>query len=200
MRIILIACLLLAGLASASAEPQRLAEGERLEGRFVQERQLKGFDAPLKSEGRFSLVPKKGLLWQSEKPFETTTVITAAGIVQLVGGAEASRLPASRAPFIARFADMLSAALTGDTAALDRDFEVKRQDGPVWRLEIAPKQKEGPVAQQIEKILVSGTRFAEEVEVLKPGGDRERLKFLSQRVVTGPLAPEDERLLAVQAQ
>jgi hypothetical protein len=189
-----------AGTAFAQAVAP-LASGERLEGRFVQERQLKGFNAPLRSEGRFALVPAKGLLWRVEKPLESTTVITATGVVQFIDGSEASRLPSARAPFVAQFYEMLSGALTGDLRALDRDFEVKREGTAAsWRLLMTPKNPSGAIAQQIESIAVAGTNFADEVEIRKKSGDSERLLFIDQGRTAGPLSAEDTRLFAAAMQ
>ena len=75
MRRLILALVCLPGMASA----QTLEVGQVLRGHFVQERHLKGFNAPLRTEGSFVLAPGKGLIWRAEKPFAVTTVITAAG-------------------------------------------------------------------------------------------------------------------------
>src|SRR5208282_3345031 len=90
---------------------QTIPAGKTLQGRFVQDRHLAGMDVPLHSEGRFLLAPDKGLIWRAEKPFETVTVITPAGILQSMNGEEVQRLPAARLPFVMRFYQMLSGAL-----------------------------------------------------------------------------------------
>ncbi len=199
-RILLLALCFLVSLDAARSEPPRLAAGQRLEGRFVQERQLKGFNNTLRSEGRFVLAPGKGLLWKGEKPFAVTTIITASGIVQMIDGAEASRLSAARAPFLSRFYDMLGGALLGDLGALERDFAVKREGGSdKWRLTLTPRAEASAIAQQIESIVVTGASFAEQVEIAKPGGDHERLVFSEQRLAATPLTAEDERLFAAAA-
>jgi hypothetical protein len=192
------ALVLLVGPLPAVAEPPRLAPGQRLEGRFTQERILKGLMAPLRSEGRFVLVPTKGVVWRTETPFQTTTVITQAGIMQILPGSAPTRLSAARAPFIAHFYDMLGGALVGDWSALERGFAVKRQEtGAGWRVELAPS--EPTVAAQIQAITLIGAGFVNEIEVAKPGGDRERLVFSEQRAVGGPVSAEDERLFDLAA-
>src|SRR5437016_10534763 len=80
----------------AAAEPQVLTAGDVLRGRFVLDRRLAGFDKPLRSEGTFSLVPGRGLIWHAQKPFENTTVITAGGISVSANGREAVQLSATR--------------------------------------------------------------------------------------------------------
>ena len=132
-------------LAALAALPVRawaitaLSAGQVLRGRFVQERHLHGFDAPLRTEGRFVLAPGRGLIWRAETPFAITTVITTAGLVQDVDGTETMRLPAARLPFLGRLYGMLSGALSGDWRGLEPDFVVvrsgtRRIGAPISRL------------------------------------------------------------------
>ena len=93
-----------------------LAPEESLRGRFVQERHLAGFAAPLRSEGRFLLRPDRGLIWHGEKPFNATTVITSAGLLHEVDGTEANRMSTAQMALLGRFYDMLGGALSGSPA------------------------------------------------------------------------------------
>jgi hypothetical protein len=64
LKLIALAAILLPNLAMA-ADIRPLAAGETLRGRFVQERFLKGFAAPLRTEGHFVLSPRRGLIWSA---------------------------------------------------------------------------------------------------------------------------------------
>lgn len=99
-----------AGLAAAPT-PQVVAAGQVLRGHFVQDRQLAGFAKPLRSEGSFALVPGRGLIWRGEKPFPNTTIISSAGILQVVNGQPAVHLPASRLPGLNHLYAALGAAV-----------------------------------------------------------------------------------------
>lgn len=196
-----LAPMLLLGIAALSAalaqprEAQPLRPGERLEGRFVEERHLTGLSAPLNSTGRFMLVPGTGLLWRSETPFDTVLVITPKGIVQMVNGSEAQRLPAARLPFLAGFYDMLSGALGGDWSAVARDFTMdRRAETGGWSLVLTPLHADDPAATQLQSITITGSDFVDAVEIHRPNGDWERLAFLDQKRSSAPLAPEDRRL------
>jgi len=184
--------------ADGAAGPSRsLSQGRTLHGKFVQERRLQGFKAPLRSEGRFMLAPGRGLIWQSEKPFPVTTVITAAGLVQEVGGAETMRMPAARLPFLAKLYDMLGGALTGDWRALEREFTVVRQgDDRAWRVELQPRTVADPAAMPIRIIRVSGGRFVDRVEIVKDGGDADALEFVEQTLSDAPPSEAEAALLA----
>jgi hypothetical protein len=172
-----------------------LRPGENLEGHFVQVRHLKGFSAPLRSEGRFVVASGRGLIWQGEKPVESKIAITPAGILQVVGDKETMRVPASRAPFIARLFDMLGGTLAGDFAALDREFAVTRSgDARAWRLELVPRDAADPAAAAIASIAVTGSRFVDTVEIRRPSGDWEELAFSGQTVSSAPLSSADSLL------
>lgn len=180
---------------------QALHPGEILQGRFVQERHLTGLPTPLKSEGHFLLVPGKGLIWHSDKPFAMVAVVTPAGLLQRVGTGEPMRLPATQLPFLRRFYDMLSRALGGDWSALENDFAVERR-GSVegWTIGLTPHNVDDPVAAQLASITVSGSAFVDTVEIRRPNGDWERLTFLDQARTAAVLAPEDASLFDSVAQ
>lgn len=187
-----LACLLRPDLAGAAeATPRILAAGEMLRGRFVQERELAGFSKILRSEGHFVLIGGRGLIWSAEIPFKNTTVITAGGIVQMINGQEAMRLPAARLPVISRFYDVLSGALSGDTRALQHDFTVERSaDATRWRLLLSPARANDPALGQVKTIALSGNTLVDRVDITKAEGDADHLRFPDQ--VIGPLALTDE--------
>ncbi|WP_341894759.1 LolA-related protein [Ferrovibrio terrae] len=197
LRLCLTTLLLLVALPDARAA-ERLGDftdGQVLQGRFVQLRQLSGFPAPLKSEGRFILVAGRGLIWQAETPFAVTTVISPAGLVQEAGGVETMRLPAARLPFIARLYAMLGGALSGDWQGLEEAFTVAREGSDTaWNLRLLPR-KAGDAAIPFREILIQGGQFADRVEIVKPDGDRDILTFLDQRLSGQPLSAEDMQLL-----
>jgi hypothetical protein len=188
-----LAALLLCG--AAPPQPSALKPGEAIHGRFVQERHLAGLASPLRSEGSFLLAAGKGLIWRGEKPFATVVVITPAGILQTVNGAEVQRLPASRLPFLARFYDMLSGALSGDWSSLAHDFIVTRSaEGDHWTIVLTPARADDPAAAQLRSITVTGAKFVDGVEIRRANGDWEQLSFLQQALSAAPLAVDDTRL------
>ena len=193
----IVVCLLRPDAARpADATPRILHAGEMLRGRFVQERELAGFAKKLRSEGHFVLISGRGLIWSAEIPFKNTTVITAGGILQMVNGAEAMRLPASRLPVISRFYDVLSGALSGDTRALEHDFTVARSaDAARWHLQLSPARPNDPVLGQVKTIAVSGSTLVDQVDISKAGGDADHLRFLDQVVAPVALTAEEIALL-----
>ena len=200
-RRLLLALSLLLLCGAAPPEPGALKPGQAIHGRFVQERHLAGLASPLRSEGSFLLATGKGLIWRGEKPFATTVVITPAGILQTVNGAEVQRLPASRLPFLARFYDMLSGALSGDWSTLAHDFTVTRSsEGEQWTMALTPARTDDPAAAQLKSITVTGAKFVDAVEIRRANGDWEHLTFLEQALSAAPLAAADAQLFGQAAQ
>jgi hypothetical protein len=198
MKRIFAAAILLLALAGASrAQTVILKEGDILRGRFAQERHMSGFAKPIRSEGSFVLAPGLGLIWTSEVPFPVTTVITPAGLVQNVGGSETMRLSAARLPFLSRLYHMLGGAMAGETSALEAGFTVRREpvDGGSERITMTPRQSDDPMAQQIKAIVISVSRFVDEVEIRRSNEDFDHLTFSGQALSAGPLEPAEAAAL-----
>ena len=196
--LVLVLLILLPNLAMA-AGMRPLAAGEALRGRFVQERFLKGFAAPLRTEGHFLLSPGRGLIWSAESPFAITTVITPAGLTQEVQGTPRLRMAAAQLPFLSKLYAVLGGALAGDWKALDGLFVSERVSAASgeqdeWRMVLVPVNSSDP-AMPFSRITVTGGRFVKTVQLDKRDGDQDRLTFLDQVLAAGPLAGGEARLL-----
>jgi hypothetical protein len=182
--------------AAMAEEPERIGPGQVLRGQFVQEREMQGFSATLKTTGDFVLAPGAGLIWQAKKPFAVTTVMTANGVSQRNGDVQMLDLPASKAPFLAQLYDILGGALAGNPQALEQHFDVKRSEGADgWRLVLTPKPQGAGAAMLVRQIEITGRRFVDQVVLQKDGGDRDRLTFSGQSLDRGPLDAEETKLL-----
>ena len=171
------------------AQTLLLKEGEILRGGFTQERYLAGFTKPVTSEGQFSLVPGQGLLWQAERPFAVSTVVTAKGIAQSIDGSETTRLAASRLPFLSRLYDMMAGALAGDLSSLEQEFLVSEERlGRLTHITLTPRRPDSPTAAAIKSLKIVMDRYVESVEIRKPGGDWDRLIFKNQTLKRGELS------------
>jgi hypothetical protein len=177
----------------------RLAPGQTLHGRFVQARNLKGISSTLKSDGTFVLAPGKGLIWRIEDPIQTVTIITPAGIRQIVNGSEVRSIEAAKVPFIAHFYDMLDGALMGDWTAMRHDFAVQtRGDRAAWRTVLTPIRPNDPIAGMLASIVITGGKMVDGVEISRANGDSERIAFLDQAVSGVALSGDDARLLNIK--
>jgi hypothetical protein len=199
-RLVFLLLIFLMGPPAAFAEgPAHLAEGQVLRGQFVQERHLQGFENPLRSEGRFVLAPGHGLIWQTEKPFAITTVITAAGLAQEVNGNQTLKLEASKLPFHNQLYDMLSGALTGDWAKLEAGFTVTRSgDEQHWQVALKPRKADDP-GMPFTAIDVTGSQLIDEILLTKPNGDFDKLSFHDQAISDQPLSAAEMAAFAATA-
>lgn len=185
-----------AGFAQVAFGPAITAT-QNLHGRFRQERHLKGITATLTSSGTFVLAPGKGLIWRIEEPIQTITVITPAGIRQIVNGSEVQRIEASRAPVITHFYDMLNGALTGDWSAMHHDFAVQTTgDRRAWRTTLTPLRATDPIVGMLSSVVIVGGSMVDSVDITRANGDSERLTFLDQAISDVPLSVGDARLLS----
>lgn len=187
--------LLLAGSAGF-AQTTILKPGEALRGRFTQERFLTGFEKPAVSEGTF-LLAGQGLVWRGETPFPVTTVITAFGIVQLMDGKERMRLSADKAPFLARLHQTMSGVMAGDWQKLHEDFTLRESaEGDARILDLAPRA--AGENQPIRAIRIVMRRFVDEVVIVKPSGDRDRIAFFAHALGPAALTPDEAALLGTR--
>jgi hypothetical protein len=173
-----------------------LEQGQTLLGRFVQTRNLKGIASTLKSDGTFVLAPGRGLIWRTEDPIHMITVITPAGVRQIVDGSEVQRIEVAKVPFIAHFYDMLNGALMGDWTAMHHDFSVETTGNRgAWRTLLTPLRPADPIAGVLASIILTGGKMVDDVEIRRTNGDSERIAFLDQAISSVALSGDDARLL-----
>jgi hypothetical protein len=201
---VLIAALVLTPAATAEIasdiKTEVIAPGQVLRGHFTQERQLAGFAKPLHSEGSFVLAPGRGLIWRGEKPFANTTIISSDGILQLVNGQPAMRLPASRLPGLSQLYEVLGAAVSGNIKPLQQTFAVTQsRDENGWRVVMIPLHPENAAMAQLKTLTLTGNRFVDSATIEKRGGDRDRIAFTGQQIVKGELTPEERAQLKATA-
>jgi hypothetical protein len=163
-----------------------IGNSDVLRGRFIEEKHLKGFNGPMHSEGHFMVAPGHGVIWNVEKPFATTTVITPAGLVQSIGGVNVMHLPAQKIPFMLHLYEMLGGVLAGNWKALETDFNVTHSgDNQNWQVTLLPRRTDNP-AMPFSSIAVTGHQFVETVVLLKPDGDSDTLTFLQEALSSKP--------------
>jgi hypothetical protein len=178
-----------------------LKKGQILRGRFEQFRTLKGFGAPLKSAGSFTLAVERGLIWRTETPFAMMTTMTGNGLIQRSEGGGTVQLPAERVPFMTQLYNMLGGALGGDWGAMGTTFAMTRKDTKNgWQVTFTPLQQDSS-GLPLQSIVVSGRQNVDDVVMAKPNGDQDRIVFTQPRITSEDLTAEEGALLdAVEAQ
>ncbi len=187
-------------IADAQAAPGEgfapLQKGQILRGKFEQFRTLKGFGAPLKSAGSFTLAVDRGLIWRTETPFAMMTIMTRNGLIQRSEGGGSTQLPADRVPFMTQLYNMLGGALGGDWGAMSSTFAMARKDTKTgWQVTFTPLQQDS-AGFPLQSIAVSGRQNVDDVVMAKPNGDQDRIVFAQQRITADGLTAEEAELLA----
>lgn len=157
--------------------------GKTMQGKFTQEKQLKGFSNTIKSFGTFSLVAKNGevseekiLFWEIHSPIKSTIKITPKGVFQkelnprnqttqnqvyqnqsLQNQSPINKTPSNQTKWIAinNNQEMLLEILSIDFKALQNYFTFSfTQSGEVWQLILKPKN--ALIAKVFDSILLQG--------------------------------------------
>lgn len=157
--------------------------GKTMQGKFTQEKQLKGFSNVIKSFGTFSLVAKNGevseektLFWEIYSPIKSTIKITPKGVFQKDPSDQSKQNQSSQTKWIAinNNQEMLLEILSIDFKALQKYFTFSfTQSGEVWQLALKPKN--ALIAKVFDSILLQGkTKYPsllEKVVLYESNGD-----------------------------
>jgi hypothetical protein len=166
------------GQEQLAAVRERLATSPVLRGEFEQEKALRGFRNPLRSQGTFLLAREQGIIWRTEEPFPSTVVLTPERIMsRRPDGPLRIELEATDQPGLGAVHALLFALIGGDLDALQTQFDAEAvvlgDDG--WRLSLVPRA--GPTRRFVGHIELEGDAHVESVRIDEAGGDRTSIRF-----------------------
>lgn len=196
----LLCALLLAGTGIAQAgDPAvdavaaSVARPDVLRGQFVQEKQVSGFRNPLRSQGRFVVARKHGVIWTTLKPFPSELVVTADRILSRQrDGSRRVELDARQQPALRSVNAVMFALMSGDVQALSSQFRVvATREGQGWRLLLTPKSP--MLAKAFRSLSLQGDRYVREVEIVEASDDRTRIRFSDLSETPATLAADEAR-------
>ncbi len=172
-------------LATAVAE----VEGSRvLEGKFTQQRTLRGLPRPLQSTGDFLLVRALGLQWHTLEPVDDEFVLTRRGIA--AGDGDRRRDGRRRGPPLGAATELLFALFSLDLDTLERRFDLYGV-GTVeaWQIGMRPRDK--ATARAVRQAVVKGGQRVDSIALVNGAGDELLIEFRDVRVQTEE--PSDEQ-------
>lgn len=183
---VLLLCAWLLPVVAVAADPAptldaitaRLANPVVLRGQFEQSKTVVGFRNPLRSEGRFVVARDRGVIWQTDKPFASELVVTAAQIrSRQPDGSVRVEVDASQQPAMRSVNTVLFALISGDLQSLQRLFQVTplAMDEEGWQLRLTPRSR--MLARAFSSLTLHGDRHVRVVEIVEAGGDRARIQF-----------------------
>ena len=160
---------------------QTLQKPANVQGAFTQQRYLKSLSKPMTTNGQFVLIPKRGLLWHMQKPFENRLRVRADGIMQWNGKSLVAASPSKmngQSEQIRLFLDLLG----GNTQGLEKQFDLQLSGSQQkWTLRLNPKT--ALMKQIFNHIEISGDSVVRRIELNEKQGDRTVMQF--NQVQTG---------------
>lgn len=182
----LVALLLLnvAALAADERETAQLIEAvqarlvldEVVSGAFEQDKYIAVLPQPLRSEGRFSYDPERGLDWETLSPIPNRLTFNEQGISQTVDGKVVWEVDANQ-PAAVTISQVMSSVLAMDWMVLQEYFELQGQvDNGNWKLHLEPR--DASLKQVVEAIAIAGDREVKSLTLMEANGDRTEIRFL----------------------
>lgn len=172
----LCAILAVSSPASVMENLAALSSNRTVTAEYRQERGFKGTPVVLTVKGTMSYEREKGLVWSTDSPVKTKTVILRSSLRQWSAETgKTSEIAFSDVPFLKAMLDCQDAWFAGDLKAL-KGFEVKATGDDSVEL-VATDRPVKEIFPRM-KIRISGTPpSVREVELFEKSGDRITLRF-----------------------
>ncbi|MCR1837157.1 outer membrane lipoprotein carrier protein LolA [Rodentibacter caecimuris] len=155
----------------------QLQKPQSVQGDFVQERHLKALNRPIITEGKFTLVANKGLLWQMEKPFPIQLRVTEKGIMQWNGKQWINNGKLGQAEQIRLFLGLLS----GDVNGLKKQFKLALSGTTEqWKVTLTPDSL--LMKQIFNQITIQGDEVVKRIQLDETQGDKTDITFKNNRL------------------
>jgi hypothetical protein len=171
-----------------------LARPVVLRGKFEQTRHLQGFHNALVSQGDFVVARDRGVLWETRKPFPSTTVIGKSRVLtRQADGSTEVVLDASHSPAASVVNALMLAMLGGDLDGMSKYFTLNETRLPAgaWRIELLPRKT--ALAHVFERIVLQGDRYVRSVHMEEKGGDVTDIVFQSMLETPAELDASEAR-------
>jgi hypothetical protein len=145
---------------------------------------------PLVSTGSLLFFRERGVIWQIDKPYKATYVITDAGVAEVdANGQRVTTHSAQGTRGVAQVSKMMRAMLGGDLSALYSQFDVEAQGSAAqWRMQLTPNQPQ--IAQSIKGLAMSGGDYLQSLRITLANGDITQLDFTKSAAVSDLTAAE----------
>jgi len=171
-----------------------LAKPVVLRGKFEQTRHLQGFRNALVSQGDFVVARDRGVLWETRKPFPSTTVISKSRLLtRQADGTTEVVFDKAQSPAASMVNALMLALLGGDLDALSKYFALTETALPAgaWRVELTPRKS--ALAHVFERIVLQGDRYVRSVHLEEKGGDVTDIVFQSMLETPAELDASEAR-------
>lgn len=152
-------------------------------GHFVQERELAGFPKPMRTEGVYFLDLKKGIVWETLKPFANTMIFSEKGI-KSVNKHSAQVIAAQDIPYLKTVNALMLSLFSAQTERLDKDFDILLKGSSAhWTMTLVPK-KTSALATVFKTMEITGAASPQSIKMLNRQNETTRLQLSKQEKLT----------------
>ena len=133
-----------------------LASHPNTSGDFKQTKTLQTNGRKLTSTGKFIFCPL-GILWQTEKPFPSSLILTEDAMIQIAANGKKSVMSGKDNQIFANISGTLSSVFSGNAEELKKNFNCKFEEGADggWKVYLTPK--DSTIASVMKALLLSGS-------------------------------------------
>ena len=132
-----------------------LASHPNTTGDFAQIKTLQTNGRKLTSTGKF-IFSQEGILWQTEKPFPSSLILTKETMVQVAANGKKSVMSGKDNQIFANISDTLSSVFSGNVDALKKNFECElvQEADTGWKILLTPK--DSTIASVMKFMVLAG--------------------------------------------
>lgn len=160
-----------------------LGSAQLTTGHFVQERELTGFPKPMRTEGVYFLDLKKGIVWETLKPFANTMIFSEKGI-KSVNKHGTQVISAQDIPYLKTVNALMLALFSAQTERLDKDFDIHLKGSSAhWTMTLVPK-KTSALATVFKTMEITGAASPESIKMVNRQNETTRLQLSKQEKLT----------------
>ena len=204
MKIKMLALALLASCALAFSQPADVSRDEEglekvcgiisshkiTKGDFRQLKFIHKLKREMVSSGIFLISSDDGILWQTQKPYFSTMVVTQKAIIQTNSKGKKSVLSSESNPSFEQFSKVISSVFTGKVEILKENFDVEFiGSSDSWNINLLPQNS--TVRNVVSEIEMAGHDSIDSMVIHEPSGDYIRHEFLSH-IYPERLSDEDK--------
>jgi hypothetical protein len=133
-----------------------LASHPNTSGDFKQTKTLQTNGRKLTSTGKFIFCPL-GILWQTEKPFPSSLILTEDAMIQIAANGKKSVMSGKDNQIFANISGTLSSVFSGNAEELKKNFNCKFEEGADggWKVYLTPK--DSTIASVMKALVLAGT-------------------------------------------
>lgn len=160
-----------------------LGSAQLTTGHFVQERELTGFPKPMRTEGVYFLDLKKGIVWETLKPFANTMIFSEKGI-KSVNKHGAQVISAQDIPYLKTVNALMLSLFSAQAERLDKDFDIHLKGSSAhWTMTLVPK-KTSALANVFKTMEITGAASPESIKMVNRQNETTRLQLSKQEKLT----------------